>query len=103
MCCNGREKGYFWKNCTKLKNKHNHKFGGYNDSIYSAEDTENALILIVDSSIESWILDLGASFHSLSKELFQNLKREIFCKVYLADNKNLDDWNEWEMFAYKLQ
>ena len=59
--------------------------------IQQTEDTENALILIVDSSIESWILDLGASFHSLSKELFQNLKREIFCKVYLADNKNLDD------------
>ena len=53
-------------------------FGGYNDSIYSAEDTKNALILIVDSPIESWILDLGTSCHSsLSKKLFQNLKREF--------------------------
>ena len=55
-----------------MKNKQNHKFGGYNDSICSAEDTENALILIVDSPIQFWILDLGRSCHSsLSKKLFQ--------------------------------
>ena len=45
----------------------------------------------MDSSIESWILDSGALFHSsLSKELFGNFKSEILGKVYLADNKFLE-------------
>ena len=45
----------------------------------------------MNSPVESWILDSGASFHSsLSKELFQNFKSEIFGKVYLADNKALE-------------
>ena len=44
----------------------------------------------MDSLIESWILDLGASFHSSSnKELFRNLKSRNFEKVYLANNKDL--------------
>ena len=43
----------------------------------------------MDSPIESWILDSGASFHSSpNKELFQNFKSENFEKVYLADNKD---------------
>ncbi|KAF3680274.1 putative 50S ribosomal protein L18-like [Capsicum annuum] len=50
----------------------------------------DSLILSVDSPVESWILDSGASFHSsLSKELFQNFKSGNFGKVYLADNKPL--------------
>ena len=51
----------------------------------------DALILSVDSSIESWILDSGAYFHSSpNKELFRNFKSENFGKVYLADNKDLE-------------
>ena len=45
----------------------------------------------MDSSIESWILDSGASFHSSpNKKLFQNFKSGNFEKVYLADNKDLE-------------
>ena len=45
----------------------------------------------MDSSIESWILDSGASFHSSpNKELFWNFKSGNFEKVYLADNKDLE-------------
>ena len=45
----------------------------------------------MNSLVESWILDSGASFHSYpSKELFQNFKSGNFGKVYLADNKALE-------------
>ena len=61
------------------------------DSVNSAEDIGDALIVSVNSLVESWILDSGASFHSSpSKELFQNFKSRNFGKVYLADNKGLD-------------
>ena len=44
----------------------------------------------MDSSVESWILDSGASFHSSpSKELFKNFKSANFQTVYLDDNKPL--------------
>ena len=82
------EKGIFRTNCTKLKKNQNHKFGDDNDSVNSAEDIGDALILNVNNSVESWILDSGAPLHSSpSKEFFQNLKSGIFGKVYLADNK----------------
>ena len=75
---------HFRTNCTKQKKKQNQKFGDDNDSVKSAEDIGDALILSVNSPVESWILDSDASFHSSpSKELFQNFK-------YLADNKALE-------------
>ena len=90
-CWNCGEKGHFRTNCTKPKKKQNQKFGDDNDSVNSAEDIGDALILRVNSLVESWILDSGASFHSSpSKELFQNFKSGNFGKVYLADNKALE-------------
>ena len=48
-------------------------------------------MLSVNSLIESWILDLGASFHSTSyKESLQNYVIDNFGKVYLADDEPLD-------------
>ena len=82
------KKDHFRTNCTKPKKKQNQKFGDDNDSINLVEDIGDALILSVNSQVESWILDSGASFHSSqSKELFQNIKSGNFGKVYLADNK----------------
>ena len=89
-CWNCGEKGHFQTNCTKPKKKQNQKFGDDNDSVNSTEDVGDALILSVNSPVESWILDSGASFHSSpSKELFQNFKSQNFEKVYLAENKAL--------------
>ena len=90
-CLNCGEKGHLRTSCTKPKKKQNQKFGDYNDSVNSAEDIGNYLILSVNSPVESWILDSGASFHSSPrKELFQNFKSGNFGKVYLADNKALE-------------
>ena len=78
-CWNCGEKGHFRTNCTKTKKKQNQKFRDDNDSVNSAEDIGDALILSVNSPVESWILDSGASFHSSpSKELFQNFKSGNF-------------------------
>lgn len=42
-------------------------------NVTTKEDSDDALVLCVDSSIVSWILDSGASFHSTCKELMKNL------------------------------
>ena len=51
-------------NCTKPKKKQNQKFGDDNDSVNLADDIGDALVLSVNSPVESWILDSCASFHS---------------------------------------
>ena len=54
------------------------------------ENSDEALVLCIDSPIESWVLDSGASFHSTSqKDKFLNFKSGEFGKVYLADGKPL--------------
>ena len=57
-CWNCGEKGHFRMTCTKPKKKQNQKFGDDNDSVNSAEDIGDALILSVNSPVESWIMDL---------------------------------------------
>ena len=55
------------------------------------EGVQDALMLSVNSPIESWILDLGASFHSTScKESLQNYVTGNFRKVYLSDDEPLE-------------
>ena len=51
-CWNCREKGHFQTNCTNPKKKQNQKFGDDNDSVNSAEDIGDALILSVNSPVE---------------------------------------------------
>ena len=55
------------------------------------EGVQDALMLSVNSPIESWILDSGASFHSTScKESLQNYIAGNFGKVYLVDDEPLN-------------
>ena len=69
------EKWHFRTDCTKLKRKQNHNSKDDDDSIHSVEDIGDALILSLDSPIESCILDSGVSFHSPpNKKLFRNFK-----------------------------
>ena len=49
-CWNCGEKGHFRTGCTRPKKKQNHKSGDDDDSINSAEDIGDALILSMDSS-----------------------------------------------------
>ena len=49
------------------------------------------LFLVVDSPLDDWVLDLGASFHTTPhQEIIQNYVEGDFGKVYLANGEALD-------------
>ena len=52
-CWNCGEKGHFRTNYIRPKKKQNQKFGDDNDSVNSAEDIGDALIVSVNSPVES--------------------------------------------------
>jgi hypothetical protein len=55
------------------------------------EDIHDALILSVDSPLDSWVLDSRASFHTIAiREVLENYVAGDFGKVYLADGTPLD-------------
>ena len=54
------------------------------------EEAGDAMILTVNSPIESWILDSGASFHATPcQEIMENYVSGDFGKVHLADDETL--------------
>ncbi|KAE8697500.1 Retrovirus-related Pol polyprotein from transposon TNT 1-94 [Hibiscus syriacus] len=60
------------------------------ESANITEETDDAMILSVNSPIESWILDSGASFHSTPcQEIMENYVNDDFERVHLADDKTL--------------
>nr|CAN76388.1 hypothetical protein VITISV_037906 [Vitis vinifera] len=55
------------------------------------EEVLDALLLAVDSPLDDWVLDSGASFHTTPyREIIQNYVAGDFGKVYLADGSTLD-------------
>ena len=51
----------------------------------------DALLLVVDSLLDDWVLDSGVSFHTTPhREIIQNYVTGDFGKVYLADGSALD-------------
>ena len=61
--------------------------GSAKESVNVAEDTGDALILSVNSLVESWILDYGASYHYTSHyKIMENYVNGDFGKVYLVDD-----------------
>ncbi|KAE8728571.1 hypothetical protein F3Y22_tig00004205pilonHSYRG00041 [Hibiscus syriacus] len=84
-CYNCGKKGHFKRDCRALK-----KDTGAQESANVTEETGDAMILSVNSPIESWILDLGASFHSTPyQEIMENYVSGDFGKVHLADDETL--------------
>ena len=52
---------------------------------------QDALLLAVDSPLDDWVLDSGASFHTTPhQEIIQNYVGSDLGKVYLADEEALD-------------
>ncbi|KAE8693764.1 putative galacturonosyltransferase-like 4 [Hibiscus syriacus] len=84
-CYNCGKKGHFKRDCRALK-----KNTGAQESANVTEETGDAMILSVNSPIESWILDSGASFHSTPcREIMENYVSGDFGKVHLADDETL--------------
>lgn len=57
----------------------------------TTKDIPDALLLSVDSHMNSWVLDLGASFHTSTYcNVMEICIARNFKKVYLVDGKPLD-------------
>lgn len=86
-CWNCGKMGHMRRDCKMPKKA---KKGKEESNSVRQPEKGDALVLCVDSPIESWVLDSGAPFHSTScKELISNFVAGEYGKVYLADGKPL--------------
>ncbi|KAL6340105.1 hypothetical protein AAG906_038940 [Vitis piasezkii] len=78
--------GHFKRQCKSPKKKNE------DDSANAVtEEVHDALLLAIDSPLDDWVLDSGASFHTTPhREIIQNYIAGDFGKVYLADGLALD-------------
>jgi len=80
ICWNCQEAGHFRNQCTSAKKEVN----------VTEEDSDDALICSLESDVDSWVMDSGASFHvTHCIEMMENLRLGSFGKVRLADNETL--------------
>ncbi|RVW86112.1 Retrovirus-related Pol polyprotein from transposon TNT 1-94 [Vitis vinifera] len=86
QCWNCGKTSHFKRQCKSPKKKNE------DDSTNAVtEEVQDALLLAVDSPLDDWVLDSGASFHSTPhQEIMQNYVAGDFGKVYLADGSALD-------------
>jgi hypothetical protein len=84
-CWNCGKPGHYMRSCTKPKKLEV-------DSVNATTDeVQNALILAVQSLIDDWILDSGASFYCTPHhEMMQNYIAGDHSVVYLADGQPID-------------
>ncbi|KAL8092162.1 hypothetical protein AgCh_034456 [Apium graveolens] len=91
VCWNCQKKGHFRNQCTapaapKGKSKEDNSA-----NVVEEVEDDDALICCVECSVESWVMDFGASFHATPcKDLMLNFRVGNFCKVRLADDETLD-------------
>ena len=92
ICWNCDSKGHFKRDCKAPLKKKKGKEKEYETLGSCSENSdEEVLICCVDSEVESWVLDSGASFHStFQKEQLKNYYSTELKKVYLADGSALD-------------
>ncbi|CAJ2648559.1 unnamed protein product [Trifolium pratense] len=94
VCWNCDKIGHFTNQCKAPKKNKSHRNKKHDDdeSANAATDEfDDALICSLDSPVDSWVMDSGASFHTTPcKELLSNYVFGRFGKVYLADGKPLD-------------
>jgi gag-polypeptide of LTR copia-type/Zinc knuckle len=81
--------GHMKRDCPNLKRDRKGDPSIANTTVED-DNSDDCLMLCVESPIESWILDSGASFHATAnKDKFLNFKSGNFGNVHLADGKPL--------------
>lgn len=94
ICWNCDKRGHFTNQCKAPKKNKTHKNKKRDDdesANAATDELDDALICSLDSPVDSWVMDSGASFHTTpSKDLLSNYISGRFGKVYLADGKSLD-------------
>ncbi|VFQ95508.1 unnamed protein product [Cuscuta campestris] len=84
VCWVCKEVGHVKSQCPNKKNEISAVVGNASD------DDSDALILSMESYVDSWVMDSGASFHAMhSGEAMVNLKKGDFGKVKLGNGKIL--------------
>jgi hypothetical protein len=84
-CWNCGKPGHYMRSCTKPK-----KLEG-DSANATTDEVQDALILAVQSPIDDWILDSGASFHCTPyHEMMQNYVAGDHGVIYLADGQPMD-------------
>ena len=91
VCWNCQKKGHFRNQCTAPVAPKGKKKEDNSANVVEEVVNDVALIFCVECSVESWVMDSGASFHTtLCKDLMLNFRLGNFGKVRLADNETLD-------------
>ncbi|VFQ77680.1 unnamed protein product [Cuscuta campestris] len=84
VCWVCKEVGHVKSQCPNKKNEISAVVGNASD------DDSDALILSMESYVDSWVMDSGASFHAMHNgEAMVNLKKGDFGKVKLGNGKIL--------------
>ena len=86
QCWNCGKTGHFERHCKSPTKKNDDDFANA-----VTNKVQDALLLVVYSPLDDWVLDLRASFHTTPhQEIIQNYVEGDFGKVYLADGEALD-------------
>ena len=86
QCRNYGKTSHFRRQCKSPKKKNED-----NSANAVTKKVHDALLLAVDSPLDDWVLDLGASFHTTQhRKIIQNYAAGDFSKEYLADGIALD-------------
>ncbi|WVY92294.1 hypothetical protein V8G54_037808 [Vigna mungo] len=85
-CWNCQKSGHFKNQCRTSRKNSNKKKQDNNQSTDAAtDDSLDALLCSLESNMDSWIMELGASFYTTpSLELLCKYVSEKFGKIYLA-------------------
>ena len=86
QCWNYGKTSHFRRQCKSPKKKNK------DDSAnVVTEEVQDPLLLAVNSPLDNWVLDSGASFHiTPHRKMIQNCVADDFGKVYLANGATLD-------------
>lgn len=91
VCWNCQKKGHFRNRCTAPAAPKGKKKEDNSANVVEEVADDDALICCVECSVESWVMDSGASFHATPcKDLMLNFRLGNFGKVRLADDETLD-------------